>query len=149
MATHNYYRDYQGTRNAPVGNGTFWLYSKLDFAKQNCEIDDAVKIFKVKDKWIMLRGFYRCLTASGVSNTIDLGTAEAGTELAATLNANSAGDWAAMSTLAAAAEIALTADGYIWADNNTAAATSGKFEVIIEMYAGPEDGEGTDSLTED
>ena len=149
MTTYNYYREHQSPMNAPKGNGTFWLYAKVDLAKQNLSTNDDLKVFKVKDKWLLLRGFWRCVTASGVSNTIDIGTASAGTQLDTAANANSAGDWIIMDTLKSGGEISLSADGYIWAENNIAAATSGIFEIMIEVYAGPEDAEGTDSYTED
>jgi hypothetical protein len=149
MATYDYYREHQSPMNAPCGNSAFWLYAKVDYGKQNMGINDDLKLFKVKDKWLLLRGFCRNLVASGVASTIDLGTAQNGTELDAAFNTNSASDWTIMDTLKGGGEIALTADGYIWADNNVAAATSGEFEVMIEVYAGPYDAEGTDSLTED
>ena len=45
--------------------------------------------------------------------------------------------------------IAVDEDGYIYLEDLDATCTSGIFEVMIEVYAGPDDAEGTDSLTED
>ena len=149
MAIYDYYREHQSPMNAPKGNGTFWLYAKVDYAKQNMGINGDLRLFKVKDKWLLLRGFCRNLVESGVASTVDIGTAQNGTELDAAFDTNSASDWTIMDTLKGGGEISLTADGYIWVDNNVAAATSGQFEVCIEVYAGPDDAEGTDSLTED
>ena len=158
MAIYDYYREHQSPSQAP-NFGTFWLYAKVDFAKQNMGINDDLRLFKVKDKWVLRNGYTRCLVASGVANTIDLGTAQNGTELDAAANANSAGDWLQMDTLGIVVvddtvdvnvtQIPITADGYIWLDNNTAAASSGIFEVMLEVMVGPNDAEGTDSLTED
>jgi hypothetical protein len=82
-----------------------------------------------------------------VANTIDIGTTSGGQQLDAGFNTNSAGDWIIMDTLKSAGEIALSADGYIFLENLTNAASSGIVEVMIEVYAGPEDAE-MDSLAE-
>jgi hypothetical protein len=147
MATYNYYREYQSPSNSPKFP-TFWLYAKVDFSKQNVVANDVLRLFKVKDKWLLLRGFMRCLTASGAANTLDLGTSSGGQQLDAGFNANSAGDWIIMDTLKGSGEIALTADGYIFLENLSASATAGITEIAIEVFAGPEDQE-EDSLTED
>jgi len=146
MAIYDYYKEHQSP-SPPPKPGTFWLYCNFDYGKQNMGINDDARIFQVRDKWVLLRGFSRCLVASGVASTIDIGTAQDGTELDTAFDTNSAGDWTIMDTLKSAGEISLTSDGYIWADNNTAAASSGIFEVAIEVYAGPEDAE-FDSLAE-
>ena len=149
MTTYNYYREHQSPMNAPKGNGTFWLYAKLDFAKQNFTTGDNLKIFKVKDKWILLRGFTRTLVASNGDSTADIGTQAGGQELDVAQDPYAAGDWVIMATLLSGGEIALTGDGYIYYECLEADMSSGITEVIIEVYAGPEDAEGTDSYTED
>jgi len=146
MAIYDYYKEHQSPCPAPRP-GVFWLYSKFDFSKQNMGINDDARILQVRDKWLLLRGFSRCLVASAVANTVDIGTVQNGAELDTAFNANSAGDWVIMDTLKSAGEISLSADGYIWLDNNTAAAAYGIVEVAIEVYAGPEDAE-MDSLAE-
>lgn len=146
MATYDYYKEHQSPSNAPRF-GTFWLYTKIDFSKQNCAQNDDLKIFQVRDKWLLLRGYTRCLTASTNAWDADIGTAAGGTELDENTGGDSAGDWTAMTTLAGGAEIALTADGYIYLRVTDAAASDGVFEVAIEVFAGPEDAE-MDSLAE-
>jgi hypothetical protein len=146
MATYDYYKEHQSPSQSPRP-GTFWLYCKFDFQKQNMAINDVARIFQVRDKWLLLRGFMRCLTATGAGQTLDTGTTSGGQELDAGFNSNSAGDWIIMDTLKSGGEIALTADGYIYLENLTAAASSGITEIMIEVYAGPEDAE-MDSLAE-
>ena len=146
MAIYDYYKEHQSPSNSPKF-GHFWLYAKVDFSKQNMGINDDLRLFQVRDKWVLCQGLWRCLVASGVANTIDVGTSQNGTELTAAENANSANDWTAMDTLKNYTPIALTADGYIWLDNNTAAASAGIFEVAILCFAGPDDAE-MDSLAE-
>jgi len=150
MSTYNYYREHQSPSNAPCGNSDFWLYAKVDFSKQNMAADDVLRLFKIKDKWLLLKGFTRTLVASDGDATCDIGTTSGGQELDAAADQYAAGDWVTMSALTGtAAAIATTADGYIFLENLEATCTSGIFEVMIQVYAGPDDAEGTDSLTED
>lgn len=145
--TFNYYRDHSSPSNAPCGNSTFMLYAKVDFSKQNMAADDVLKLMKIKDKWLMLRGFTRTLVASDGDATCDIGTTSGGQELDVAADQYAAGDWTTMSVLTGtAAAIAVTADGYIYLENLEAACTSGIFEVMIEVYAGPSDAEGVGSL---
>lgn len=139
MAIYNYYKEHQSNGTQAPCFPTFWLYAKVDFSKQPMGINDDLRLFKVQDGWLLLRGYTRCLTASGVANTIDIGTAQNGVEIDAAANANSAGDWIVTDTLAEGAEIALTADGYIWLDNNTAAVEKGEFEIAIQVFCAPGD----------
>jgi len=146
MSVYDYYKEHQSPSPSPKP-GTFWMYARVDFSKQNMGINDDIRLFQVRDKWMLLRGFSRCVSASGVANTLDIGTAQNGTELDTAFNANSAGDWTIMDTLKSGGEIALTSDGYIWLDNNTAAASSGVCDFLIEVLASPYDAE-FDSLAE-
>jgi len=149
-SVYDYYREHQSPSNAPKGNGTFWLYAKIDFSKQNMAAADNLKLFKVKDKWLLLRGFTRTLVASDGDATADIGTAAGGQQLDVAQDPYAAGDWVTMSVLTGtAAAINITADGYIYYECLEATVTSGITEVMIEVYAGPADAEGTDSLTED
>jgi hypothetical protein len=147
MANYNYYRDFQSGLNAPKANGTFWLYAKIDFAKQNMVAADNLKLFKIKDKWLLLRGFTRTLVASDGNATADIGTAAGGQQLDVAQDPFAAGDWITMSVLTGtSAAIALTADGYIYYECLEATVTSGITEVMIEVYAGLDDAEGVGSL---
>jgi len=150
MSTYKYYQEHQSPKNAPKGNGTFWLYAKVDFAKQNMAAADVLKLFIIKDKWLLLKGITRTLVASDGDATCDIGTTSGGQELDAAADQYAAGDWVTMSVLTTTgtpAPIAVTADGFIYLENLEATCTSGIFEVAIEVYAGPEDAEGTGSLS--
>jgi hypothetical protein len=114
MSTYNYYREHQSPHNAPKGNGTFWLYAKIDFAKQNMVADDVLRIFKTKDKWLLTRGFTRTLVASDGNSTADIGITSGGQELDVAQDPQVAGDWLEMSSLATTTEEALVADGFIF-----------------------------------
>ena len=54
--------------------GLFYMYVKIDFAKQN--IDDAhdYKIGRIADGWLILGSFFRMPTDSTSAGTIDIGT---------------------------------------------------------------------------
>ena len=93
MSTYDYYREHQSPSNAPKGNGTFWLYAKIDFAKQNMAAADVLKLFKVKDKWLLLRGFTRTLVATDGDATADIGTTSGGQQLDVAQDPYAAGDW--------------------------------------------------------
>jgi hypothetical protein len=147
MADYDYYKEHQSPSPMPQAGKAVWMYCKIDFSKQNVTTSDNLKIFQVRDKWLLTRGFIRCTTATAGATTLDFGTASGGIELDTAFAANSAGDWLIMDTLKSAGEIALTADGYIWVDIDGANAASGVIEVLIEVVVGPDDGE-MDSLAE-
>ena len=134
MAIYDWYKEHQSPSASPT-SGVFWLYTRVNFTQQNLGINDDMRLFQVMDGWELLRGFSRCVIASGVSNTLDIGTAQNGTQLDTAFNANSAGDWTIMDTLKSAGEIAIGADGYIWLDNNTAVTGTGVCDFLIEVMA--------------
>jgi len=147
--TFAYFREHASPSNAPCGNSTFWLYAKVDFAKQNMAANDVLELMVIKDKWVLLKGMTRTLVASDGDATCDIGTTSGGQELDVAADQYAAGDWVTMSVLTTTgtpAPIFLSADGFIYLENLEAACTSGIFEVAIEVYAGPEDAEGVGSL---
>lgn len=156
MADFNYYKEFQGPGTMAPRFGTFWLYSKIDFSKiyaangAGIAADESVLVFKVKDKWLLTKGFQRTTTVTDGDATFDVGVAADGNTLDDAADCNAAvTDWTAMDSLAGATEEALTADGYIYLTIKTNTVTSGVIELAIEVFAGPDDAEGTDSLTED
>lgn len=146
MATYDYYKEHQSPSQAPRF-GTFWLYAKVDFSKQNMATSDVCKIMQVRDKWVLTRAFWRCLSASTAAATVDIGTTSGGQEISAGEATDSAGDWTLSDTVKSGGEVSLTADGYIYLECLTADLSDGVFEVAIEVFAGPEDAE-MDSLAE-
>jgi len=106
--------------------------------------DDNWKILELKDNWILHSGFTRC-TASSSAATVDIGTAEDGTELDTAIDISSAlTDWTVMDTLKDGTKVIITDDpGYIWLDFNSAAVSDGILEILLYIQTAPgEDHEG-------
>ena len=128
-----------------VGPGLSFVTIKIDFAKLPvAAADDNWKILAVNDGWVLYDGYTRVPTASSSTATVDIGTAEDGTELDAAIDLSSAAtDITAMDTLVAGTPIIITADGYIWLDFNTASVSDGTLEIHLLIAAVP----GEDSKT--
>lgn len=112
---------------------------KIDFQKLNVAAsDENWKILAVKDGWILYDGYTRVPVASDSVATVDVGTAEDGTELDTAIDLSSqATDITVMDTLVAGTPIIITADGWIWLDFNSAAVTNGTLEFHLLIWAPP------------
>lgn len=112
---------------------------RMDFSELNvAAADDNWKVFTLQDGWILYDGYTRIPTASASTATVDVGTAEDGTELDAAIDISvAAADWTVMDTLVSGTPIIVTADGYIWLDMNTAAVTDGVLEIWLRILAAP------------
>ena len=119
---------------------------KIDFTKLNVAASgDNWKIFTVKDGWILWDGFTKIPTASSSAATVDIGTAEDGTQLDTAIDISTgAADWTKMDTLVDGTKIIVAADGYIWLDFNDAAVTDGVLEILLFIGTAP--GEDQDGL---
>jgi hypothetical protein len=128
-----------------VTNGLAFVTIKLDFTKLPvAAADDNWQVLALKDGWILYDGYTRIPTASSSTATVDIGTAEDGTELDAAVDLSSAAtDPTVMDTLVAGTPIIVTADGYIWLDFNTASVSDGTMEIHLLIAALP----GEDSKT--
>lgn len=125
--------------------GIFPILIKIDFSKLNVAAsDDNWKIFAVKDGWILWDGFTKVATVSASIATVDVGTAEDGTQLDTAIDISSAAtDWTKMDTLKDGTKIIIAADGYIWLDFNSAAVTDGTLDILLFFGTAPgEDLEG-------
>lgn len=101
--------------------------------------DDNWKILKLNEGWKLHCGYTRIPTASTSTATVDIGTAEDGTELDTAVDLSTAAtDWQAMDTLVQGTPILITADGYIWLDFNTAAVSDGLLDIWLEIIVAPE-----------
>ena len=117
----------------------------IDFTKLNvAAADNNWKILAVKDGWVLWDGFTRIKHASSSTATVDVGTAEDGTELDTAIDLSSqATDWTKIDTLKDGTKIIVAADGYIWLDFNTAAVSDGTLEILLFIGAAPnEDSSG-------
>jgi len=112
---------------------------KIDFAKLPVAASgDNWKIFAIKDGWVLYDGYTRVPVASASTATVDVGTAEDGTQLDAAIDISvAATDITVMDTLVAGTPIVVTADGYIWLDFNTAAVSDGTLEIHLLILAMP------------
>ena len=116
---------------------------KIDFSKTPvAAAGDNWKVLKLGNGWQLLDGKTRVPTASTSTATLDIGTAEDGTELDAAIDLSvQATGWTDMDTLVSGSPIEVTADGYIWFDFNTAAVSDGTLEVwlLIQVAPGEDD----------
>lgn len=119
---------------------------KIDFSKTPVlAADENWKILQLNEGWELLNGYTRLPVASSSVATVDIGTAEDGTELDTAVDVSTAAtDFQAMDTLVAGTPILVTADGYIWLDFNTATISDGKLDILLQIVCAPEQ----DSLTD-
>ncbi len=122
--------------------GEFYIYSKIDFSKTPMSaVGDDFKLSAIKDGWLIKDSYFRMLTASTSAGTVDVGTAQNGTELDTAIDVDGANTaWAAM-TPTNASPVEVTADGFIWLDCNTAAIEDGILELMFCIMAAPGDDE--------
>ena len=113
---------------------------KMDFSKTPvAAAGDNWKILKLNEGWKLHCGYTRLSTASTSTATVDIGTAEDGTELDTAVDLSTAAtDWQAMDTLVQGTPILITDDGYIWLDFNTATVSDGTLDIWLEIVVGPE-----------
>lgn len=121
-----------------VGPGLSPIRIQIDFAKTPvAAADENWKVFALREDWILYDGYVKC-SASSSTATVDIGTAEDGTELDAAIDISTAlTDWTVMDTLVAGTPIIVTADGYIWLDFNTAAVTDGTLDIFLLILGAP------------
>ena len=103
---------------------------------------DDWKVLKLGAGWQLLDGKTRVPVASTSTATLDIGTAQNGTELDAAIDLSTqATGWTDMDTLVSGSPIEVTADGFIWFDFNTAAVSDGTLEVwlLIQVAPGEDD----------
>jgi hypothetical protein len=107
-----------------------------------------MRVIRLKDHWIIKNSWYRVRTASTDSSTrtVDIGTADNGTQIASNVNMKSAGDWVQGtigkdSAGTSGAHVITGADGYIFLSPDHGF-TTGKIQIMIEVVAAPgsEDG---------
>ena len=117
---------------------------RIDFTKTPvAAAGDNWKIFELKEEWILMGGWTRNVTASSSAATVDIGTAEDGTELDTAVDISTALTvWTAMDTMVVETEIIMTADGYIWLDFNDAAVTDGDLEIMLLILVEPGNDQG-------
>lgn len=145
MATHDYFRLNQGSYPS-VKPGSNWFHVRVDgrqFEKKfNATIasGDILRLFKVKNHWIIKNGFTRVSTAAAAAATGDLEVAVANElDNAAALN-NAADTWIRTDGSDDDAPLAITADGYVLLTVNAQAFDiNAVFDVMLEIIVSPWD----------
>ena len=119
---------------------------QIDFSKTPvAAADENWKVLQLNEGWELMNGYTRLSVASTSTATVDIGTAEDGTELDTAVDVSvQATDWQAMDTLVAGTPILVAADGYIWLDFNTAAIADGTLDIYLQIVCAP----NQDSLTD-
>jgi hypothetical protein len=135
MATYDYYKEHMDMIKFPtLKPGSNWVHVEVDFSKQNMQANDVLRLFKIKDHWIMKTNLGRRITASDGNATSDIGTSSGGQEIDAAFDQQAgATTWALGSVGLDDAPVAVTADGYVFFENLTAACTSGRSEFLFEI----------------
>ena len=137
MAITNFIHKNNGGTPSP---GEFYLYKKVDFSEDPmAAVGDDFKLAGTKDGWLIKDSYFRMPVASTSAGTVDVGTAQDGTELDTAIDVDGANTaWAAM-TPTNAVPVEVTADGFIWLDCNTAAIEDGVIEFMFCIMAAPGD----------
>ena len=155
MANYDLYKG-NNTGQAPKF-GTFWLHFKLDFSKQNFAANDTADLIKLKDKWVVRDSYWRVTTASASAATADVGThvatnstyTDQGIVAGTSLDLSTASDWAQGTIDPDANQLILAADRFVFIENLSATTSDGVVEILLEVFAGPDDAEPCDMNIED
>jgi len=129
-----------------ISPGFNFITIKIDFNKVPAKAtDDDWKVFVLNNNWVLLNGYTQIPVASTSLGTIDIGTAQDGTELDTAIDISTgATGMTAMDTLLYNAAIVITADGYIYLRFNTAPVLDGVLEIHLEILAAPTEDSRTD-----
>jgi hypothetical protein len=152
MANYDLYKG-RNTGQSPKF-GTFWLHVKVNFSENNLAANDTADLIKLKDKWVVRDSYWRMTVASTAANTFDIGTHVATNSTytdqgIAAGAASTAGDWAQGVIDPDANQLILTADRFLFIENLGATVSDGILEVMVEVFAGPDDAEPCDMNIED
>jgi len=147
----NYYMPKE--TGGPPKLGSFWKHYKFNVdeirkgAFQGAAIPASTdfKLGKLRGGWVIRDSYIKIPTASNASVTYNIGITEAGTEIAAAIDATDTttyADWVqgtidpndSTQSLALATE-----DHYLWLMIDSAAISTGELEVMLEIVAGADD----------
>lgn len=133
------------TRGEAPTFGSFWVHAIVDLDKHyrqernTSAASDDFQVIKTRNKWIIRDSYYRVTGACDATVTLNFGTSEAGTEIAAAVDGTATSNWTQGTIDPQGNQEFLTADGWIWLMIDTAATDQGKVEFMIEFVAGPDD----------
>ena len=135
MASYDYYkRRDTGSIIPSLKPGSNWFFIKVQPALQNMVAADTLKLFKTKNHWVFLNGFYRVATATTGAASADIGTTGTGQEYTAALPSDSGSDtWVRFTAGDDDAPVAIIADGYVYYENLDASVTDGVIDLLFEF----------------
>jgi hypothetical protein len=138
---------YPNARMEAPRTGSFWGFARVNlnqWYRQRLEVGDAAddfRVMKMRDKWVVRDSYYRVVEACSATVTLNIGTSEAGTEIAAAVDGTATSNWTQGTIDPNDNTSSNTADGYIWLMIDTAETTQGIVEIAVEFVAGPDDNE--------
>ena len=135
MATYEYYkRKDTGSYIPAMKPGSNWVFIRVQPALQPMAISDVLKIFPVKNHWIIKNGFTRISTPTTAAALGDIGTTSGGNELDTNLDLDNAADtWIRFDSGDDDAPVAITADGYLYFECLSAAIYDGVIDIYFEV----------------
>jgi hypothetical protein len=115
----------------------------MDAEGRSVGSSDILRVIRMKDHWVIKNAWYRVRIASSDSSTrtVDIGTADNGTQIASNVNMKSAGDWV-QGTIGSdtgggtGGHSVYGADGHVFVSPDHTF-TTGLLEVMVEVVAMP------------
>ena len=139
MASYDYYkRRDTGTEIPSLKPGSNWFFIRVKPDLQPMNIADTLKLFKIKNHWVIKSGFTRISTATTAAALADIGTTAGGNEIDTNLDIDSASDpWVKFDSVNDNAPLAVTSDGYVYFECLSAAITDGVIDLLFEIWVPP------------
>jgi len=144
MASYDYYkRKDTGSVIPSLKPGENWFFIRIQPALQPMAVADTLKLFKVKNHWVIKNGLTRITTPTTAAALGDIGTTAGGNELDTNLDLDSASDtWVRMDTVDDDGPVPIQSDDYIYFECLSAAITDGVIDLLIEIFI-PHDSVGS------
>ena len=137
MASYDYYkRKDTGSHIPSLKPGSNWFFIKVQPALQNMVAADTLKLFKTKNHWVFLNGFYRVATGTTGAASADIGTTGTGEEYTAAIPVDQDGitdQWVRFTAADDNAPLAIIADGYVYFECLEASITDGEIDLLFEF----------------
>ena len=137
MASYDYYkRKDTGSIIPTLKPGSNWFFIKVLPALQNMVAADTLKLFKTKNHWVFLNGFYRVATGTTGAASADIGTTGTGQEYTDAIPIDQDGitdQWVRFTEGDDDAPVAIIADGYVYFECLEASITDGEIDLLFEF----------------
>jgi hypothetical protein len=134
---YDYYkRKDTGSMIPSLKPGSNWFYIVVKPGLQNLTASDSLKLFKTKNHWVFLNGFYRVAAGTTGAASADIGTTAAGQEYTAAIPIDQDGitdAWVRFTAGDDNAPVAIIADGYVFFECLEASVTDGEIDLLFEF----------------